>query len=77
MGPVREIYFIVGEQGNLDSYRYDGENQIPLSPDINGNQVTLEVDGNDFTFELKPGENFYFVMTDEYKGQEYFVTNAE
>jgi hypothetical protein len=76
-GNGSEIYFIVGESGSLNSFRYDDEDKILLNPDIDGDVATIDVEGNDFSFELKPGQNFYFVMTDKYKEQEYFISNIE
>lgn len=77
VGEGKEIYFLTGTRSSYDAFRYEGEVMMGLSTDRTGNDVTLDVNGEEFTFELKPGENFYFVMTDNYRSQEYFVTNDE
>ncbi len=77
VGRNREIYFIVGDSGSLDVFNYNEEDKEGVAYTEGGGNVVVNVEGTDFTFELKPGQNFYFVMNDKYKDQEYFVTNAE
>jgi len=77
VGEEREIHFIVGESGNLDNFWYDGEIRNPVPYQEAGGNVSIEVHDAWHTFELQPGQNFYFVMVDTYKDQEYFVTNIE
>ena len=39
-----------------------------------GNGVTLNISGKQNTFNLKPAENFYFVITQDISGEEYITT---
>ncbi len=73
----KDIYFIKGEQGSLDVFNYQGEQKNPVSYEIASGEVSIDIQGNDFSFELKEGENFYFVMKDQYKNQEYYITSIE
>lgn len=38
-----------------------------------GNQVTITIDGLDYDFELKRGENFYFIISQEIEGEQHVV----
>jgi hypothetical protein len=75
VGNNRDIYFVYGEIGDIKGFRYNGENKVDLNPDEEEGKATIEVQGNEYEFELQPGQNFYFVMAEESKGQEYFITN--
>lgn len=39
-----------------------------------GNKVEITINDIKYEFKLKPGENFYFVITQEIGGEEYIVT---
>ena len=41
---------------------------------ITGNKVIVTIDGTEYEFKLKPGENFYFVISQEIGGEEHIVT---
>lgn len=77
VGDNRDIYFIVGTSGSLDAFNYDDENKIPLDVNINDDEATVEIEDNSYTFGLRPGKNFYFIMAEKYKNQEYFIANTE
>jgi len=48
-------------------------NQIEAEYTISSNSVRIRIDGVDYTFELKPGQNFYFVLAKDEEGEK-FVT---
>lgn len=39
-----------------------------------GSDVVIKIDGEDYTFPLNTGENFYFVISEEIGGETYVVT---
>lgn len=75
VGNERRIYFLVGDDSNPEAFYYDEGSKNTISRDVSEGEATIEIEGNEYTFELNPGQNFYFVITEEYKGQEYFITN--
>jgi len=40
------------------------------------NKIKVEISGIDYTFDLKPGENFYFIISQEI-GEEVFVARSD
>lgn len=50
--------------------------QLPLETEYTaGNsKVTVTIDEKPYTFDLKPGENFYFVISQQTGGENYVVT---
>ena len=40
-------------------------------------RVVVTVGGIDYAFNLKPGENFYFILVVNVKGEQYIVTNQD
>jgi len=38
-----------------------------------GNEVTIIIDGLEYEFELKRGENFYFIVSQEIGGEEHVI----
>ena len=46
-------------------------NPVEVKRDINN--ATIRISGNDYTFDLKPGQNFYFVLIKDEEGEQ-FVT---
>jgi hypothetical protein len=42
-----------------------------------GNTITLTIDGNVYPFDIKDGENFYFVISQETGGEIYIASNNE
>ncbi len=39
-----------------------------------GNKIIVTIEGNEYEFELKQGENFYFVISQEIGGEKYIAT---
>jgi hypothetical protein len=55
----------IGKEGN-----FSGE--FDINP---GNyKIVLKTNGNEYLFTLKPGENFYFVISQRIDGEQYIVT---
>ncbi len=67
-----EIYVDVGD-GNELLTMSGGTGTKDFSPTLN--KVTITVKGIEYNFEIKNGENFYFVISQEIEGEQYVVTN--
>lgn len=48
---------------------------IPQEFSPGGNKITIKIGGEIYTFTLKPGENFYFVIAQEIEGERYVITS--
>ena len=42
--------------------------------DPNGSTLTLSIEQSQYVFNLNAGENFYFVLTQDFDGAEYVLT---
>ena len=62
------------ETGTSQLHMYGGtpSNETYVSP---GDRVTIIVNGVEYTFDLKPGENFYFILVITSEGEQHVVTN--
>jgi len=69
-----EIVYIVGILGSEEVYKYNdlGEKET-IDHALNSEIVSLTFEGNDYSFKLKPGQNFYFIIS-QHLDQEYYVT---
>ena len=77
IGGYVELYFIKGIDPNIEAYKYvNGIETIVtenLTVDEGGNnKIILDLSGVDYDFDLKGGMNFYYLISQEIKG-EYFV----
>jgi hypothetical protein len=67
-----EIYVDVGD-GNELLTMSGGTGKKDFNPILN--EVTITVKGTEYNFEIKSGENFYFIISQEIEGEQYVVTN--
>jgi len=66
-----EIYVDVGTGNNkLDISNGKGRDEFS-----NVNEAIITIRGIGYKFEIKNGENFYFVISQEIEGERYVVTN--
>lgn len=70
-----EIVFIIGNTTNLYVYKYNETGQEDVSYINISNTIYVELEGTNHTFELKKGQNFYFIMYQNIEGERYVVTN--
>ena len=86
----KDLYFIFGNENNMTVKGYQESPQTvrlnnaiittsrgafvgginPVGKDLN-----VSIAENDYEFEIKPGENFYFVIIQEIEGEKYVVTS--
>lgn len=75
IGEDIEFYFITGDENNIDAYKYLNGYETQLSdPEIEDDKIIFTLNGEEYEFELKSGENFYFVINQEIKGENYVYT---
>ena len=61
-----------GISDSLHLYGGTTLNETYISP---GDRVTVIINGVEYTFDLKPGENFYFILVITAEGEQHVVTN--
>jgi hypothetical protein len=75
-GEDKKIYFIVGEEGDLQVYRYEGATKIPLTGlTTTGSTIVFNLDDASYEFKKEKGKNFYFLITQEEGGEKYVLSN--
>jgi len=70
-----ELYFIIGNENNIQAYRYINREKEEVDFAHGEGDITIKVDSNDYKFKLASGENFYFVISQEVGGEKYVATN--
>jgi hypothetical protein len=88
IGTGKSIYFIFGNTGEITLSGYQEVNREVLLDSTlitstigsfegsivpTGSNVNLAIDGIEYDFEINPGENFYFVLSDLIGNEEYIV----
>ncbi len=61
---------IGGITSGLETYTSGGEIESYVPE---GNEVIITIDGLDYEFELKRGENFYFIISQDIEGEQHVV----
>ncbi|HKL24154.1 MAG TPA: hypothetical protein VJ912_02350 [Candidatus Nanoarchaeia archaeon] len=72
-----DVIYIVNSSGKLDVYKYDEDlNRQNIENYYNlEDKVIVPFYSNNYTFNLNKGEDFYFILTKEEKGERYVITN--
>lgn len=69
------IIFLTGTLSSYEVYWYDNTNKQSF-PYINiSDKVTFNVNGTNYDFKMRAGQNFYFVMYQYIEGEKYVITN--
>ncbi|MBU2562123.1 MAG: hypothetical protein KKF68_00480 [Nanoarchaeota archaeon] len=78
-----EIYFIVGTIDEIEVYRYTSVSGEPekvshedFEIDISNRRVTIIINEVEYSFKIKSGENFYFVIFQQIGEESYVTTNS-
>ena len=58
----------------MEKSEYKIIESIPSS-ELTGNKIIVTIEEIEYTFKLKLGENFYFVIFQEIGGEQYVITN--
>ena len=71
-----EIYFITGDESGMEAHKYvNGEETLLDAPEVKEDEIIFKLNENEYVFELKPGENFYFIILQEADNEKYVITN--
>lgn len=73
-GDEFEIYFITGEAGGIEAYKYVNDVKTYTSVTEENNLIIAEINDVDYEFELNDGVNFYFVISQKVGGDTYVVS---
>jgi hypothetical protein len=88
-GQGKDLYFIFGDQNNITVTGYQELNKrvsldgsvITTSSgefiggiDPTGTDIILTINDSSYDFEIKSGENFYFILSQEVNKGEYIIT---
>lgn len=68
-----DIYFIYGENSSLEAYKYSGGSEEDFSSNIaiESDKIKFSLENDVYEFNLEEGENFYFIISQKIKGDEY------
>lgn len=70
-----ELYFIMGGIPSIVAYKYVNGDETPLgSVDTEEDKIIFNLDDINYEFDLLPGENFYFLISQEIKGERFVGT---
>jgi len=78
LGSEIELYFITGTNPNLEANKYvngivtSATNDLTVDED--NDKIIFELDGVNHEFELMPTENFYYLISQEIKGESFVAT---
>lgn len=75
IGEQVEIVFIVGEEENLDIYKYEGDTKTNVPYIKNLGNLIVPLEGTDYTFNLTSGYNFHFIIYQNLEEEKYVVTS--
>ena len=70
-----EIYYIIGDEGNIESYKFEEGEKLTKEINESNGEILITVNWVDYTFEIKPGENFYYIISQDVDGNKHVVTN--
>jgi len=78
LGSGIELYFIMGKKPNIIAYQYiNGVERLlegEEAPDIQEDKIIFTLEDVDYEFDLMPSENFYFLISQEIKGELFVAT---
>ena len=74
-----ELYFIMGEDSNIEAYRYINGVDTSVTENLTVNEggndkIIFTLDEVDYEFALMPSENFYYLISQEIKGECFVAT---
>jgi len=75
IGKDVEIYFISGKDPQIKAYQYvNGVETLMGNPEVTDGKIIFTLNEIDYEFDLISGENFYFIVFQEIKGEAYVFT---
>jgi len=74
LGNNAEIYFVTDSEG----YFYNGQGvRQTIGYQNNGVKIIATINQTNYEFDALPGKNFYFVILQDFGGEQYVVTNKK
>ncbi len=69
------LYFIMGEDPNIEAYRYvNGAETAMDDPEVVDGKIIFTLEDVNYEFDLMPSENFYYLISQEIKGERFVAT---
>jgi hypothetical protein len=65
------LYFIFGEEGSLEGLKYEEGNKERLSVVESDGKAVVEIENEEYKFDLKFGQNFYYIIYEEVNEEIY------
>ena len=76
-----EIIYAIEYDSNLDVFNYqnNAKNSFSSGTDylVNGNNLTINFNNASYLFNLKEGDDFYFIVSKKEGNENYVATNSE
>lgn len=74
-----EVVYVIGNQTECVLFRYDenGNKVYDILSTPQGNILGVSYDQAGAYFNIRPGENFYFIIIQNINGEKYVATNEE
>ena len=70
-----KIYYILGEAGDINEYRYTGGEKIEGDLEEVDGEILVTFDGLDYKFDVMAGMNFYYVISQNIDGETHVFAN--
>jgi len=75
LGSGIELYFIMGEDPNIRAYKYVNGVETPMDdPAVVDGKIIFTLNEIDYEFDLMSSENFYYLISQEIKGECFVAT---
>ena len=75
IGSDIELYFIMGEDPDVEAYKYINGNETQLAdPEVVDEKIIFNLEGINYEFDLMASENFYYLILQEIKGECFVAT---
>ncbi|MFC1710821.1 hypothetical protein ACFLZJ_01550 [Nanoarchaeota archaeon] len=70
------IYYVVGKEEAVEGYWYSNgqKKNLEITEDPGENKIFTTINEIDYEFDLMPGENFYYVVSQFINGEEHVLS---
>lgn len=68
-----QIYYIIGGLNSIEAYTYMESKKEIINSTDNGDKIIVTIDKADYKFDSLPGKNFYFIISQDIRGEKYIV----
>lgn len=74
-GDKIDIYYILGTTSNMEVYSFVNGVKTDKTFSQDGSDLSVEINGTTYDFELENGNNFHFIMIEKKGGEQDVITN--